>query len=154
MGENIVLGMDYSTGVKRVDKAEYYEQIQHPDKMIVLETYVSEQQLENLEAIFPTWLAGEKVWAKDGTKPADIRGYGDKLYKCVQTHTTQIDWTPDVTPALWTGFSTEEFPQWVQPTGAQDAYNIGDKVTYNGLHYQSLINSNVWAPGVYGWSQI
>ena len=47
----------------------------------------------------------------------------------------------------------EEWPQWVQPTGAHDAYNTGDKVTYNGKHYQSTINGNVWSPDAYpaGW---
>lgn len=153
MGENIVLGIDYSTGIARLDKAEYYEQIPNPDKMIVLETYVSDQQLNEMTPMFPNWINGEKVWAKDGTKPADIRNFNSQLYKCVQSHTTQADWTPDLTPALWTKVSIEEFPQWVQPLGSEDAYNTGDKVTYNGLHYQSLIDANVWSPDAYpaGW---
>lgn len=50
----------------------------------------------------------------------------------------------------------EEWPQWVQPTGAHDAYNTGDKVTYNGKHYQSTINGNVWSPDAYpaGWQLV
>lgn len=50
----------------------------------------------------------------------------------------------------------EEYPQWVQPTGAHDAYNTGDKVTYNGKHYQSTINGNVWSPDAYpaGWQLV
>ena len=45
-------------------------------------------------------------------------------------------------------------PEWVQPTGAHDAYNIGDKVTYGGQVWTSLIDSNVWSPTSYpaGWS--
>lgn len=44
----------------------------------------------------------------------------------------------------------------VQPTGAHDAYQIGDKVRYNGQTYESLINGNVWAPDVYpaGWKVV
>ena len=47
----------------------------------------------------------------------------------------------------------EEWPEWVQPTGTHDAYNTGDKVTYNGKHYTSKIDGNVWSPEAYpqGW---
>ena len=47
----------------------------------------------------------------------------------------------------------EEWPEWVQPTGAHDCYNTGDKVTYNGQHYVSKIDGNVWSPDAYpqGW---
>lgn len=47
----------------------------------------------------------------------------------------------------------EEWPEWVQPTGAHDAYGVGDKVTYNGKHYVSKIAGNVWSPDAYpaGW---
>ena len=47
----------------------------------------------------------------------------------------------------------EEWPEWVQPTGAHDCYNTGDKVTYNGQHYVSKIDGNVWSPEAYpaGW---
>ena len=40
---------------------------------------------------------------------------------------------------------------WVQPTGAHDAYDTGDRVTYQGATWESTINGNVWAPGVSGW---
>ena len=50
----------------------------------------------------------------------------------------------------------EEYPEFVQPTGAHDAYNIGDKVTYNGKKYICQINGCVWAPDVYpqGWQEV
>lgn len=80
--------------------------------------------------------------------------YNLTLYKCVQSHTSQSDWTPDVTPALWTEVSLDEFPEWKQPTGAQDAYMKDDKVSHNGSHWISTVDSNVWEPGVYGWDQL
>ena len=48
----------------------------------------------------------------------------------------------------------EEWPQYVQPTGAHDAYNIGDKITYNGVHYICSMDGCVWSPDVYpdGWT--
>ena len=98
--------------------------------------------------LFPMWIIG-RAYAVD-----DRVQYGGILYKCVQAHTTQADWTPDVTPALWVAVSIEEYPEWVQPTGAHDAYNVGDKVTYKGNHYVCDINGNVYAPDVYGWTLI
>lgn len=51
-----------------------------------------------LEAVglFPAWAVGV-----DYTDGARVR-YDGTLYKCVQAHTSQADWTPDKTPALWT----------------------------------------------------
>lgn len=80
--------------------------------------------------------------------------YNDILYKCIQPHTTQEQWTPDITPALWRVVSVDEWPEWIQPTGAADAYMTGDKVSYNGNHYISDIDNNVWTPGVYGWTMV
>ena len=79
--------------------------------------------------------------------------YGDKLYKCVQAHTSQGDWMPSATPALWVRVSVEEWPEWIQPTGAHDAYAKGDKVTYKGKRYISLIDGNTYSPDAYpaGW---
>ena len=97
--------------------------------------------------MFPRWKAGIEV-VKD-----ERYYYNPKLYRVVQSHTTQDDWTPDVTPALWTEVSVDEWPEWKQPTGAQDAYMTGDKVSYNEKHWISTVDNNVWAPGVYGWDE-
>lgn len=64
-------------------------------------------------------------------------------------------WEPGVSGwrLLW-GQAGNEWPEWVQPTGAHDAYNIGDKVTFQSKRYVSTINANVWSPTAYpqGWS--
>ena len=106
-----------------------------------------EAALDSIELIAP-WRIKEYVNA------GDRRRFDGVLYKCVQAHTTQADWTPDITPALWVVVSIEEYPEWVQPTGAHDAYNIGDKVTYNGNRYVCAVDGNVYAPDVYGWTLI
>ena len=100
-------------------------------------------------AIYPAWEIGAAYAANDR------RRYGACLYKCVQAHTSQADWAPDATPALWVKVSVEEWPEFVQPTGAHDAYNTGDKVTYNGKRYISLIDANVYSPDAYpaGWEE-
>ena len=99
--------------------------------------------------------AAFRLWSGNGlaVKAGEIYLYNDELYRVVQDHTTQNDWTPDKTPALYTKISVEEFPQWVQPTGAQDAYKKGDKVTYDNKHWISTADNNVWQPGVYGWDE-
>lgn len=85
----------------------------------------------------------------------NIRKHEDNLYRCAQAHTSQTGWEPDKTPALWVkiGDPAEEWPEWSQPVGAHDAYMKGDKVSYNGAHWISGIDNNVWQPGVYGWEQ-
>lgn len=82
--------------------------------------------------------------------------YNDHLYKCIQAHTAQSDWTPDVAVSLWVEVSdpSVEYPEWVQPTGAQDAYQKGAKVTYDNRHWISTVDNNVWMPTVYGWSEV
>lgn len=81
--------------------------------------------------------------------------YNGNVYEVIQAHTLQADWIPDQTPALYRlkGQPGEEWPEWIQPTGAHDAYKKGDKVTYKGQHYISLIDNNSWSPEAYpaGW---
>lgn len=109
-------------------------------------TLADETALNGVE-LFPMWAIGRAYATGDRVQ------YGGTLYKCVQTHTSQADWTPDATPALWVVVSIDEYPEWVQPTGAHDAYNTGDKVSYNGKHYVCSINANTYAPDVYGWEE-
>ena len=103
--------------------------------------------LEMIE-LFPLWEVGIEV-----TKGKRWQ-YNSSLYRCEQSHTTQADWAPDLIPALWTKVSLEEWPEWVQPTGVQDAYEYGAKVSHNGKHWVSTYEgANVWEPGGYGWSE-
>lgn len=80
------------------------------------------------------------------------------LYKCLQAHTSQDDWTPDITVSLWKCLSITEsgIPEWSQPISSSDAYMTGDEVIYNGIHYKSLIDNNVWSPEAYpqGWEVV
>lgn len=97
--------------------------------------------------LFPTWVVGKAYAVGDRVQ------YNGTLYKCVQAHTSQADWTPDATPALWVIVTVEEWPEWVQPAGSHDAYAKGSKVTHNGERWISDVDSNVWEPGVYGWTK-
>lgn len=97
--------------------------------------------------MFPAWVVGKAYAVNDRVQQSGT------LYKCIQAHTSQADWMPDATPALWVVVSIDEFPEWVQPTGAHDAYNTGDKVSYNGKHYVCTTDANTYAPDVYGWEE-
>lgn len=100
--------------------------------------------------LFDEWSASSVTYAK-----GDIRQYNGLLYRCVQAHTSQSDWTPAAAASLWTRIAdpTQEWPEWIQPTGAHDAYANGAKVSHNGKHWVSTANDNVWEPGVYGWEE-
>ena len=116
-----------------------------------INTFAENQTDETLidnKAAFPLWSVGIQVAS------GQILRYNDDIYRVIQPHTTQSDWTPDKVPALFSKISLDEFPEWVQPTGAQDAYSAGDKVSHNGKHWKSTVNGNVWEPGVYGWEEV
>ena len=94
------------------------------------------------------------MWGIDIDYAVDDRvQHEGTLYKCVQAHTSQENWTPDATPALWVIVTVEEWPEWVQPAGSHDAYAKDAKVTHNGERWISDVDSNVWEPGVYGWTK-
>ena len=61
-------------------------------------------------------------------------------------------WEPGVSG--WHDQPDQGLPQWVQPTGAHDAYALGAEVTHNGGAWVSTIAANVYEPGVYGWDPI
>lgn len=123
------------------------------------QTLPDEQAME-IATVYPAW-ANNAAYSVGTMVTYGLNEVGDpQLYRCVQAHTSQSDWTPDVTPALWwaIGLAPDDVPVWSQPTGAHDAYNIGDRVHYPGESdpiYVSLINGNIYSPEAYpaGWEK-
>lgn len=114
---------------------------------------LTDEQAELVPQAFSEW-AVDVAYAE-----GDRVRYDGKLYRCVQAHEAIEGYEPPNTPALWVRTASEgEIPEWVQPTGAHDAYNEGDKVTHNGKTWESLIDANVWEPGAAGtenlWSEV
>jgi hypothetical protein len=109
-----------------------------------------EAELYQTIEIAKPWVVGEALLI------GQLRMYNGQTYLCVQAHTTQADWTPDVVPALFTlkpvPSPGQLYPDWVQPIGAQDAYDLGDRVRHNNANWESQYAANVWEPGVFGWS--
>jgi len=118
---------------------------------------VSDDDAAKLSALYDPWVPGLDV------EVGDLHSWDGTIVECIQAHTTQADWTPGATPALWkvhrSGSGSQQGgapAEFVQPTGAQDAYQTGDRVTYNGQVYESTIDANVWTPTAYpqGWQLI
>ncbi|MFR6100961.1 MAG: carbohydrate-binding protein [Christensenellales bacterium] len=111
-------------------------------------------ELSDCVPLFDAWDGSSVAYAM-----GDIVAYGGALYRCAQAHTSQAGWTPDISRALWTpmGISADDpeaVPDWVQPTGAHDAYAKGSHVMHGGVEWVSDLDANVWEPGVSGWTQV
>ena len=92
--------------------------------------------------LFPHWDDSKEYAVGDRVS------YDGTLYKCLTAHTAQPSWTPSDSPSLWVRVDDPaiEFPDWVQPAGATDAYAKGAKVSHNGKHWISTVDGNVWEP--------
>lgn len=96
-------------------------------------------------------------WAEDvGYSVGDLRSFAEEPYRCLTAHTSQASWEPDVSPSLWARVlpgQGGDIGEWVQPDST-NPYMKGDKVTHNGKTWESVVDNNVWEPGVYGWEEI
>ena len=109
-------------------------------KMVRVDDLTPEELIDIIN-IYQTWENGLDV------KVDEMYKYNGELFKVIQAHTTQSDWQPDIVPALFTKIQPAGvIPLWVQPTGAQDAYNIGDQVIYNEVVRESVIDANTTVP--------
>lgn len=105
---------------------------------------ISEEIAADYPDLFLPWGVGVQY------EIGNLRSYRDELYKCIQAHTSQEAWTPDVAVSLWAvaGNPTEEWPEWIQPISAETAYRLNAKVSHNGKHWISNIDYNTYEPGV------
>lgn len=100
------------------------------------------------EDVIESWAAGVSYYADD------LAAYDDETYRCITSHTSQEGWEPPNVPALWKPDGGGGVPEWVQPTGAHDAYAKGDHVMHVGKEWESEIDANTYEPGVYGWKEV
>ena len=102
--------------------------------------------------LFSNWISGKAYSVGERVR------YGGRIFKVLQAHTSQEDWTPSRAPSLFAEVLTSEDGEpleWQQPSST-NPYLTGDKVIYEGNIYQSLIDNNVWSPAEYpqGWELI
>lgn len=100
-------------------------------------------------SLFPLWDNNHTYAVGDRVR------YNNILYKCINSHTSQDSWTPDVSPSLWTKVlptsipGSDNIPEWVQPDST-NPYAKGDRVRHYSQVWESLVDNNVWEPGVSG----
>jgi hypothetical protein len=112
------------------------------------ESLTDEQALESVDT-FPPYRVGV------GYETGQRFQWSNKLWKVLQAHTSAVQWRPDEAVSLYVEVTpTGVIAEWKQPAGAHDAYQVGDRVTWNGKTWENTIANNVWEPGVYGWSQL
>ena len=120
-------------------------------------TNTDEQALE-VQALYPDW---EKDFKEGDTLETGVRvNYREVLYKVLQTHQKQEVWNPEDAPSLFAKIlnpDAEVIPEWEQPNST-NGFMTGDKVTHNGRTWESLVDNNVWEPGVPGtetlWKEV
>lgn len=123
-----------------------------------LATMDADTQMENImevATVFPKYVVGKAY------KTKEVFSYGEnavgdpQLYQVLQDHTSAEEWTPDTAVSLYKpiGVTEDGIAVWVQPLGASDAYNTGDKVSHKDTIWVSTCDGNVWEPGVYGWEE-
>lgn len=126
--------------------------------IVQAQAYDDSTSLDNKD-LFPLWEVDKNYQIGDKVQDFDANNML-VLYKCVQAHISQLTWRPKDTPALFTKVAyPNQILDFVQPTGAQDAYMIGDQVYFpagSSTIYESTIDNNIWSPSDYpaGWTQI
>lgn len=153
------LKFDESKYQAYLDKQKKQQAIQESEKLAnelanqsILDNATDDQAFI-MRYLYPEW-SGESI----SYKKNDRFMYQDKFYKVLQNHTSQTDWIPNTASSLYVEIAdpAEEWPEFKQPTGAHDAYVKDAKVTFEGKHYISLIDANVYSPTAYpaGWSLV
>lgn len=138
-----------------MNKIQMAEQFRRALQMFALS--LSDEKALEVATIYDEWKTGT-AYTKGQFLVYGVNSVGDpQLYKVVQNHTSQADWTPDATASLYSAIGLDKggHPVWSQPSGAHDAYNTGDVVNYNGTLYKSLIDGNTYSPDAYpaGWEK-
>lgn len=107
----------------------------------VLDSATDDQALE-MRPLYPEWQTGIEY-----TKGTFLQ-YDSILYRVLQDHTSQADWTPDKAVSLYVNVADPQdpYPPFKKPTGAHDAYSKGDWITFEEKHYRSKIDGNVYSP--------
>lgn len=106
---------------------------------------LSDEEAYSIKELYPEFEIGIVY------KVGDRIMYNGKFYKVISEHTSQADWTPDAAVSLFVEISDPsiEYPEFKQPTSTETAYMKGDKITFNGAKYISLVDYNVYSPTDY-----
>lgn len=111
-----------------------------------LKSYISKEEMEELETLARTNANAENSYAPLQKQINNIYTELDSI----KSRLTVLEGTEEPTEP------TEEYPEYIQPTGAHDSYHVGDKITYNGKKYICKLDNCVWNPDTYpqGWEEV
>lgn len=118
--------------------------------LVTLREAATDKQALSVPVLYPSWRAGVNYVTGERIL------YNNTLYKVLQAHTSQDDWTPDTAVSLFAKVLIPDetiILEWEQPDST-NPYAKGDKVIHNGKTWISDIDGNVWEPGVYGWTEV
>lgn len=171
---NVVPSYDANTQVVTMDSYTEEATTITVNYVVTAKPLTKEEQLENQRNLALTFFAETLSDAQalqvpmlfdefDGNGVAYKVGkriiYNGVLYKVVQAHTSQAEWTPTAAPSLFAKVINEtvdgSIPEFEQPDST-NPYMKGDRVIFNGKVYESLIDNNVYSPEAYpaGWKEI
>ena len=111
-----------------------------------------DEKAASVAFLFPHWKSGVDYEVGFRVQHKSV------LYSVLQPHTSQDTWTPDVAPSLFAKVLIPDenvIPEWEQPNST-NGYRKGDRVMFEGVIYESLIDDNIWSPSVYpdGWKAV
>ena len=134
---------------EEMDFWQQHAQVEFSSPDLLVRGLIREYATSQDPATAPPWI--QPTGAHDAYLPGAIVEYAGKKWR---NDLMAVNvWQPGTQNAGWFDLTPPvEGPQpWVQPTGAHDAYGVGDEVTHNGQTWVSNTAANVWEPGVYGW---
>ena len=143
--------------IKNVINSKDYElrDMLYKINKMYIESYITEAQKTELDELARTNANAENSYAP---VQEQIDNLYDELSQIKSQLNTLLEETEEGTeenpsePPV----TTDEYPEYVQPTGAHDCYNTGDKISFNGKKYVCKINGCVWDPDTYpaGWEEV
>ena len=131
--------------IKNVIEAGNYELVDMLKKIntVWIESNITDEQKQELDELARTNAKAENSYAPLQEQVNDLYSKYDELKQEIAELKGEAAEEPaEPEPA-------DEYPEFKEPQGSHDAYNIGDKITYNGKKYICQMNGCVWAPDVY-----
>lgn len=128
-------------------------QLRYIGQQEALAQSLTDEQAAFFAQIYESWKSGIAYAA------GDRRRHAEKLWKCLQAHTSQEGWEPENTPALWVEIAAPgEYRQIQDGMLSTEAFSKGEIGWYQSEDnlYRSLIDANIWTPESYpdGWEKV
>ncbi len=130
------------------NKSYKLEDILYKINKMYVESYITETQKTELDNLARQNAIAENSYASVEVRMQDVYSRITNL----EARLDKLEGKEQEEPTE----TVEEYPEYIQPTGAHDSYKIGDKVTYNGKKYICKMDNCVWSPEAYpqGWELV